>query len=765
MLLSKKGYPCPKYAQGRGIHVKKFSSFWQFSVLILLCTAVLSTGIFLYVNRLSTLLHNNTKTYLAEVAKQGVNTIESKIQDDFNLLQSIATAIGVIPNPTEQMITRLMKAESKTNNFKRMGFVYPDGIAILSDDLLLDIHHEPHFTKAMAGTPNVSNLIKDASDGKNIFVESVPVYHQDKIIGVLFATRSTEEYTQALDIESFGGEGYSIIVRANGDKIVGASHKNAVSGMYNIFNSPDDPDHELAHNIQQALKNRRSGTIHYLSAEKGELHISYEPLKINDWYLFSVVPTAHLSAQLNAFITLLLILCLAIAVAGLVVWGYVFLQQKKNKEQLFNYAYVDPVTGFPNAEANRTAAEQLLKENPKGHYAMVALDVSKFKIFNEQHGYEVGNILLKHIARLIKNNLQPQELCTRIYGDYFAMLLKYTDEGTLKNRLELLGEQITNFQTENHQAYAVLLSFGVYPIEDKSMPIRVMYNRAAVAKSQIKGRYDQIVAFYKPDWQQKLEEEDFIERHMQHALKKGEMKVLLEPIVSLENGKIGAASVTAEWKIEKEKKTLSIRQFLPVFRKNGFIYQFDLFLFEQACKILAQWQKENLPLIPLVINLANELFLDVHFVQHLTQKTTEYGILPKWIVIELTETAQTEFLPQLERAGAALRKAGFGLTVRYSGQGVTLSNIFQHLPVEGIKIAPGVWAPNASEKQQLLARAIVEMCRKLQVFLAAEGVQTPQETEHIKKLGFQFAQGSGLFPTVTAEKLAEQFPRTQENSK
>ena len=742
--------------------MKKSFSFLQFSILILICTAVLSTGIFLYVNRLSTILHNDMKTYLSEVAKQGVNTIESKVQDDFDLLQSIATAIGVVPEPTEGMITKLMKAESQINNFKRMGFVYPDGMAVLSDDLLLDIAQEPHFIKALSGEANVSNLIKDAADGSNIFVESVPVYHSEKIIGVLFATHGTEEYAQALDIDSFGGEGYSVIIRSNGDKIVRAEHKNAVSGMHNIFNTPDDPTHELAGHLKNELKQRKSGTIDYQSVEKGALHISYEPLNINDWYLFSVVPTAHLTEQVNAFITLLLILCLAVAVSGLVVWGYVFLQQKRNKEKLFSYAYVDPVTGFPNAEANRTEVEKLLQENPNTPYAIVAMDVSKFKIFNEQHGYEVGNILLNHIAHVIQNNLQPDEVCTRIYGDYFGMLLKYKTEGALKNRLELLGEQITNFQTENCHAYPLLLSFGVYFVTDRSMPLRIMYNRATVAKSRVKGRYDEIVSFYQPDWQKTLEEEDCIERHMQQAIKRNEIRLLLEPIVSLTDGKTSACMALAEWNVPQRENPIPMEQFLPVFRKNGFIYQFDYFLFESICKTLAQWGKNGTPLIPIVINLSNELFYDADFVQKLSDKAAQYNVPTRWIVVELTETSRTDFLPQLKRAGEEIRKAGFGLTVRYEGKGVTLSNIFQHLPIEGIKVAPGVWTPQGDVKQQIIAKALIDICQQLKIFLAADGAETEEDLKHIKKLGFQYVQGTAVAGKTSTEELAEKLRQQNE---
>ena len=735
--------------------MKKSFSFWQFSALLLICTAVLSTGIFLYVNRLSTLLHKDMTTYLSEVAKQGVNTIEAKVQDDLNLLKSIATAVSALPNPTEKDIIQLMKAETKANNFKRMGFVYPDGMAVLSDDLLLDISKEKHFQKAIAGQANISNLVIDGSDGKRIIIEAVPVRHGEKIIGVLFATRSTGEYAHALDIPSFGGDGYSIVVQANGDKLIGTRHKNAVSGFYNIFNSPDDPAHDLAHAIQADFQQRKSGNIQYKSAEKGELHISYEPTRINDWYLLSVVPTARLSAQVNAFITLLLILCLAVALAGLLVWGYIFLQQKRSREQLFSYAYVDPVTGFPNAEATRPEAEKLLKENASTRYALVAMDVSKFKIFNEQHGYDVGNILLKHIARILKNNLQSNELFTRIYGDYFALLLAYENEGALKNRLELIGEQITSFQTENRQAYTLLISFGVYPVEDRTMPLRDMYNRAAVAKSRVKGRYDEIVSFYRPDWQQTLEEEDFMERHMQQAFKKGQMHFLLEPIVDLANGKTSAAMARAEWHIPDQTEPLKMEKFMPVFRKNGFIFQFDRFLFESACKALANWQKAGTPLVPLVLNLSNELFYDAHFVQRLVQTADSYGVEPRWLVVELTETSQTDFLPQLERAGQELRKAGFGLTVRYAWKGVTLANIFQHLPVEGIKVAPGIWSLQADEKQRVLAQAMIDICRQLNLFLAADDVKTPEEQSHIKKLGFQYALGAAEAPLQTPDELAK----------
>ena len=287
------------------------------------------------------------------------------------------------------------------------------------------------------------------------------------------------------------------------------------------------------------------------------------------------------------------------------------------------------------------------------------------------------------------------------------------------------------------------------------MPLNLMYNRATVAKSQVKGRYDEIVAFYRPGWQKTLEEEDFMERHMQQSIKKNELHFFMEPIVSLDCGKIGAAMALARWRIPNRPEALSMEQFIPVFRKNGFIYQFDRFLFESACQAIAHWQKNGSPLIPIVVNMSNELLYDADFVQRLTAKTAQYGVPNQLLIIELTETARTDFLPQLQRAGEELRKAGFGLTVHYEGKGVTLSNIFQHLPIEGIKVTPNIWTPDASSKQQVIAKAITDICRQLGIFLAADGAQTKEDLEHIKQLGFQFVQGAAAAPEVDSTQLAK----------
>ena len=725
-------------------------SFKKISAIILLCTAVLSTGIFLYVNQIERTLERNRTMYLEEVARQTTDEVETQIYNDLALLRSIATAIESLSKPTARHIDRLMKNESAINNFKRMGFVRPDGMAMLSDNLILDISGEEHFKKALAGEANVSERITDAADGKNILVEAVPARKNGKIIGVLFATRSVEEFAKELDTQSFRGEGYSALVRANGDSVARALHKNAISQVENIFNLPDDPQGQLARTLQEPMRQRQSGTVKYTSAEKGELHISYQPLNINDWYLLSVVPTIQMTRQINALVWRLLGLCLAVVAAGLCAWGYIYFQQKKARKKLFTTAFIDPVTQCKNVAAIRTEMEQIFRCNTNQSYALVAMDVGKFQSFNERYGFKTGDMLLKHLSQVIQGGLKQGELFTRIYADRFAMLLRYSSEGELKNRLELLAEQISNFQTEDKKTFALMLAFGVYPIENRNESVQEIYNRACVAKKRVKGRYDEIVAFYQKTWHQELTEEALIESRMRQGIEKKEFRFFVEPIRALKDDSLFAAEALADWPVPERQDPLEQAVFLPVFEKNGFIYQYDRYLLDAALDTLAAWQTQGKKLIPLVVKVADEHLIAPGFAERLTARAKEKKVAAKWLYLELTETKRHILNARLKTAGEELKQKGFNLTVRFTG---LVSPAFKEMPIDGVKIGRQMWMKSPDRKSNMLAQSLGQVCQELGIFLAANEVTTQADVDRIKALGFSYAQGPFIGPMVKPNEL------------
>ncbi len=300
---------------------KKFS-FLQFAGVLLACTSLVSAGIFLYVERLTAGQQKEVLSALQEFAAQDAQHIEMQVNEGLNLLSAVASSIAVLPDPTEKELLELLQVERQQNNFKNMEFINSNGIAQLDDGQTLDLSTGEHFQQAMQGIAGISARVEDIIDGKSILVEMAPIKYQGKIIGVLAGTRNTADFAKTLDMQSFGGNGYSLLVEADGDKVVESFHKNAISGLYNIFDMPDDPDHKLRTQVLKDFSQRKSGVVKYKSAKRGTLYISYQPLTINDWYLMTVVPEQFITKITQNFITMLPVLCLFVAVAAFLLGGY-----------------------------------------------------------------------------------------------------------------------------------------------------------------------------------------------------------------------------------------------------------------------------------------------------------------------------------------------------------------------------------------------------------------------------------------------------------
>ncbi len=302
--------------------MKKSFSFTKCVAVVLICTGLVSVGIATYMQQLTNKLEQETFLILKEFAAQDAQNLELQVKEDLALLSSVAAAMSVVPDLNEEELMKLLQVERAQSHYKNLEYATLDGTARLDDGSFLDLTREPHFQKAVAGTPNISTRLQDLLDTSSILVEAVPVRRNDEIIGVLLGTISTADFARTLDMQSFGGMGYSLLVEADGDKVVESFHPNAISGLYNIFDMPEDPNHLLRHQVLSDFSARKSGVIEFKSAKRGTLYISYQPLSINDWYLISVVPEQHLKKVTTGFITMLPMLCLLIALAAFVLGGY-----------------------------------------------------------------------------------------------------------------------------------------------------------------------------------------------------------------------------------------------------------------------------------------------------------------------------------------------------------------------------------------------------------------------------------------------------------
>ena len=708
--------------------------------LIILCIAIMSMGAGLYIFYLKKTLQEDTTAYLQEVAKRGVKILNTQITGDINSLQSAAATISAYTdgNFEKKEWAPLLQENTHQNSFKRMGFALPSGVAFLSDGFMLNLSHREYFQQALAGKQNVSGRLPDAVDQADAIVLAVPILYQDRIKGVLFAVQEMEDYAHLIASDSFGGDGYSLIVTKNGDKIA-VSDPSKTDFFKNIFQSPQNIKLDPRGKMANDMKNGRSGIVHFHHPQEGWVYVSYEPTDINDWYLLSVIPEKVAAQKTQAVLWLCGILAVStILVVGLLLF-FIYKQNLRTQEKLYKAAYVDPLTGGYTWARARQEIRLLCTENTF-QYAFVIFDINKFKMANEILGYEKANELLRHIGKVLQEEIKPYEEFSRVQADVFQMLLSYTSQEAMKYRLELLNEKIITAAPYNKRQFQFILSFGVFPIQACPQNINDLLVKAALARDTIKGKYNEIVAFYDEFFQQKIEAEQLIESQMEKALAGKEIALKLRPICGFD-GKMHAAEAHALWQPD-QKDPISEDFFREVLIKNGFISQLDIYMAEEVFAFLHKRKQERKELFPIALSLSIDSLHTPQFFGVIRKLIQKYQISPQYIWLQAAPQKGKIDQAVVKLLADRLHKEKFVLILDKMGKGTTSLELLKILPVDMMKMEEDVVKGiDHNLKAKNIVASLVQMAKRLKLKIIFSGVENQKQLDILQELKADFYTG------------------------
>lgn len=735
-------------------------TFLRSSVLVLGSLIVLILGLVFYNQKLQSTLSEELTNYLTEVAKQNVKIVNTQLVGDINSLKSAAVLLRSQNTYERHKMNALMTEEARANNFKRMGFALPNGMAFLSDGLLLDVSDKPYFKKAILGQPSVSDRFADAVDGEDIIVLAVPVMNEEHVQGVLFSTNTLDFYSKVLSVDSFEGTGYSLIIKANGDKVVASTDSGADPAITNIFHHPANATLDTDHSMRNDLAAGKSGLRLYERKGSGLMFLNYTPMGVNDWFLLSIVPAQHITAKTRQILILSLILCTTGVVIFSALLFYIMLTHKESREALYNVAYTDPVTGDGNWAKTQEDIRTLLHKHTHQRYAFVVFDVNKFKIINELLGYQKGNLLLTHIASVLRESLDDEEAYCRVTGDIFQALMHFEDESEIRKRLEMINEKIVNFQAADKTHYQVILSFGVYLIEDLTLTPTALLNRALIAHKTNKGQYQDIVAFYDEAARQQITLEKQIENDMEEALRKREFTFKLEPVLNLSNNRTTYARVRVYWN-HPQKGLLDSSQFRPTFEKNGFISQLDRFIVEEVCKIYQKLLKNGELAPKLIITLSHRSLYVPMFGQGLQQLAHKYQINPRQMVLSLWEDT-THKADQVAKIGRELHQLGFKLMINQFTSANSSVLRLENTPIDLISVE-GTFVQDIStqNRAQYILGALAQMAHAVGTHIIFEDIKTQEQINFLKKIHCELVSGPLISEPLTPQELVKRLEQEE----
>ena len=413
---------------------------------------------------------------------------------------------------------------------------------------------------------------------------------------------------------------------------------------------------------------------------------------------------------------------------------------ERANEQLYKIKNYDALTGLPSLHKFKKDVRKLLADNPKQKYVIIYSDITQFKYINDTLGYDVGDRILCDFAELLSCNGTNMERVARISEDNFLSACPFIDEKVLKDNILLLNEQFNIKQRSKYPGNKFIIVSGVSVI-DPEEDISVAIDNANIARKSIKNSSKTDCKFFDNFMKVKLQREAEITNSMEQALKNSEFIVYLQPKIGLSDNNLVGAEALVRWK-KDESTLIPPNDFIPLFERNGFVVNLDFYIYEEVCKLLRYWINNNLPVVPISVNVSRIHLNDENFVNEIKKLVDHYGIPYHLLELELTESI---FLNNAEAALITmkkLRKLGFGVSIDDFGAGYSSLNLLKNMETDVIKLDKEFFGKGDMQKEEkIIVSSIISMAKQLNMKVLSEGVETQTQSDFLKTVDCDMAQG------------------------
>jgi diguanylate cyclase (GGDEF)-like protein/PAS domain S-box-containing protein len=420
--------------------------------------------------------------------------------------------------------------------------------------------------------------------------------------------------------------------------------------------------------------------------------------------------------------------------------------RKAAEDLLLHQAIHDALTGLPNRTAFIDRLERsIARAQHRSDYifAVLFLDVDRFKLVNDSLGHMSGDQLLISLARRLSGILRPGDMVAHIGGDEFAVLAdhiaKPDDATQIASRIQR-GLQ-TPFSLAGQEVFATT-SIGIaMSTSGYERPEEVLRDADAAmyrAKAQGSGRYELFDKGMHARALARLK----LETDLRRAIERNELLLHYQPVVSLSSGKITGFEALARWQ-HPERGLVGPLEFIPVAEETGLIVPIGAWVVGEACRQARRWQ-ERFPRTPLSVsmNLTSTHFTETEVMRGIEQALQETGLDGHHLMIEITESVMMKEIDSVIAILLALKSLDIELHIDDFGTGYSSLSYLHRLPTDALKIDRSFVSRMGKGKSDIaIVRTIVEMAHNLGRHVIAEGIETPEQLERLRALGCEFGQG------------------------
>ena len=435
------------------------------------------------------------------------------------------------------------------------------------------------------------------------------------------------------------------------------------------------------------------------------------------------------------------------------------LEASKSKAEYL--AYHDTLTGL----YNRASFEELLErsllsaQRDKTKFAVLFIDLDRFKIINDTLGHDIGDKVLIQVAKRLETILRKSDVISRWGGDEFVVILRDT---LSESFVATVAKKIIAWVKEpiaiDHYTLSVTASIGIalYPDDAEDSQTLIKYADSAMYQAKESGKNS--FYFYTSALSGEVQKRLQIDLALQNALEKNEIYMVFQPQYSLKDNKIVSVEALVRW----ESDTLGFvppDKFIPIAEESGFIIALGYFTFEESCKKYKQMKDSGVTFEQIAINVSTIQFREKDLIKRFLSILSRYDLQASEIEIEITERFFMKNTENNIKILQKFREYGFTISIDDFGTGYSSMSYLKRLPIDTLKIdksfVDDIGLGNSLDDS--IVDAIVSLAKKLHYTIVAEGVETKIQEDFLANCGCELGQGYLFSKPVKIEEIIERY--------
>jgi diguanylate cyclase (GGDEF)-like protein/PAS domain S-box-containing protein len=433
-------------------------------------------------------------------------------------------------------------------------------------------------------------------------------------------------------------------------------------------------------------------------------------------------------------------------------------EQAKSTELIKYMAFHDQLTGLRNRRALLDHLDSLVKNKlkKKAQFALLFLDIDRFKYLNDTLGHLVGDQILKQVAdRLI--DIQ-KENCTvyRQGGDEFIIVLEKADRHSAGEFAQKVLCRFNESFYFNSQEYYITPSIGISLFPNDGKDAETLIKQADEALYSVKEKGKAHYQFYRSDMQSTGVNVIALEAHLRKAIERGELELYYQPQINLVTNEITSFEALLRWN-SSELGFISPAEFIPLAEDTGLIIPIGNWVIDSACRQIKAWTGQSGKPIRIAINISPKQFMQLDLVRVIKNSIDKHNIDPSLLEIEITEGAMQdtkETIPIMKR----LKDLGIKISVDDFGTGYSSLSYLKQFPIDVLKIDQSfIRDIRYNGKDAAIITTIIHLGNSLGMEVIAEGVEEQSQVDFLTKADCEKAQGYYFAKPLRAQEAEERF--------